>query len=303
MSTLRIFLFSGFRMVYGDYSLEIKLTPGIQPLLAYLLLHRQRAHSREKLVDLFWMNHDQDRARGCLRAALCRLRRLLESNGFSAETYLVTTPTGEIAFNLESDCWLDVAVFEKQVSRVLMQPIHAITPADAQELEDALQLYTGDLLEGLYDDWVLWERERLQRLYLNSLIYLLRYYKLHRAYSKGIECGYKILLHDPLREEIHREMMQLYLENGQRALAAHQYETCRKHLVEELGIQPLEETQALYAQVISEAGQNQVHPGDVWRSACVQQALQEICLGAQRLRDAQQQLRRAIQLIERVSLP
>jgi DNA-binding SARP family transcriptional activator len=48
-------------------------------------------------------------------------------------------------------------------------------------------------------------------------------------------------------------MMRLYLESGQRALAARQYETCRLTLAKELGILPMEETQMLYEQIFPEA--------------------------------------------------
>lgn len=302
MSALRVFLFGGFRMVHGDCSSEVKLTPGIQPLLAYLVLHRHRTHPREKLADLFWADYDQDRARSCLRTALCRLRRVLESRDILAETYLLTTPTGEVGFKQGSNYWLDVEAFEEQVGWVLAQPIYATETVDVQALENALQLYTGELLEGCYDDWILWERERLQRVYLNSLAYLLHYHKHHRAYEKSLECGHKILLSDPLREEIHREMMQLYLENGQRALAVQQYETCRQILASELNIQPMEETQALYARIISKADLDQAQPVDVGESTRVQQALQQICSGIQKLEEAQNQFQRAIQLIERVKV-
>jgi len=233
---------------------------------------------------------------------LCRLRRFFAENGFLSEDYLLVTSTGEISFNPESDHWLDVAVFEEQVNHTLRLPILAATAADAKALENALQLYTGDLLEGLYDDWVLWERERLQRLYLGGLAYLLHYHKHHQAYRKSIECGHKILLYDSLREEIHREMMQLYLESGQRALAAQQYENCRKHLASELGIQPMKETRALYAQIISEGDWQQIRSANTRRSVCIQQALQEIDLGIQKLDDAQHQLQQAIQRMKEVGL-
>jgi DNA-binding SARP family transcriptional activator len=54
-----------------------------------------------------------------------------------------------------------------------------------------------------------------------------------------------------LREEIHREMMHFSLKNGQRALAIRQNKTCRASLQKELGIPPMEDLQALYAQIIA----------------------------------------------------
>jgi DNA-binding SARP family transcriptional activator len=297
VSALHIFLFGHLRITHDGCSSEVMVAPAIQPLLAFLLLNRHRTHSREKLADLFWGDHKQDRARCCLRTALWRLRRLFEAAGIHSEAYLMTSPTGEISFDQESDYWLDVAAFEEQSVQVLAQSIHATETADIQRLENALELYTGELLENLYDDWVLWERERLQRLYLNGLAYLLHYYKYHSAYEKSLEYGHKILFHDPLREEIHREIMELHLKNGQRALAVQQYETCRNILASELDIQPMEETQAAYARITSESKHLQSQHANS-NPTCVQQAIQQVHLSMQSLKNAQQQLQRAIDLIE-----
>lgn len=302
MGALHISLFGRLRVVGSDGLSEVRVTRGIQRLLAYLLLERHRIHSRERLASILWSDYDEERARTCLRAALCRLRRLLESEGFHPEIYLLTTSDGEVGFNRESDYWLDVAAFEEHATRVLAQPVDAIAPADARELEDALHLYTGDLLDGIYDDWVLWERDRLQRLYLNGLAYLLHHHKHLGAYERGLEFGRMILLHDPLREEIHREMIGLYLESGQRALAVQQYEICRERLATELGIQPMRETRAMVSRAASEAGQDRGQTIGDGGSVCIRQALQELWLGTRKLQDVLDQLQRAIQLMERVDI-
>ena len=54
---------------------------------------------------------------------------------------------------------------------------------------------------------------------------------------------------DPLHEPAHRELIRLHAWNGDRAAALEQYRTCVRTLSEELGVAPLEETAALYAQV------------------------------------------------------
>ena len=185
----------------------------------------------------------------------------------------------------------------------MRQPITALGATNVQELEQALQLYTGELLEGFYDDWVLRERERLHLLYLNSLARLMCYYRHHQAYEQGLVCGQQILNHDPLREEIHREMMRLYLENGQRALAVRQYETCREALAAELGIPPMEETQALYAQIVPAADHQWPQFNRVSQPINRQQALRQLRLARQGLDEAREQLQRAIQLVERLTEP
>src|SRR5262249_41136830 len=121
-------------------------------------------------------------------------------------------------------------------------------------LEGAMDLYGGDLLEGFYDDWALRERERLRLVYLNSLAFLMRHHARRGAFDRSLAWGRRLLQFDPLREEIHREMMRLYAESGQRALALRQYETCREALATELHIHPMEDTRTFYAELAGRDG-------------------------------------------------
>ena len=250
MSVLRIFLFGNVRVRHDQRQDEIKLTRTIQLLLAYLLLERNRMHPREFLMDLFWSDHSQESARNCLNTALWRLRKALEPEIETHGRYLVSSDNGDVGFNIACDCWLDVAIFEELVNWVLKEPLDRVTGEQIQELEDGVTLYTGDLLESVYEDWALAPREHKRQLYLDSLIYLMRYYHMYGNIVRGIEYGKKILRIDPLREEVHRTLMKLYMDSGQRSLAVRQYKACRQSLLTELGIQPMEETQALYQEII-----------------------------------------------------
>ena len=66
----------------------------------------------------------------------------------------------------------------------------------------------------------------------------------------ALRCGQQILTLDPLREDVHRELIRLHLRRGHRALALHQYEQCRAVLDDELGVEPMEETRALCAALL-----------------------------------------------------
>jgi DNA-binding SARP family transcriptional activator len=274
MSNLQISLFGRVRLTHEDWSKEIKLTHSVQGLLAYLLLHRHRTFSRDVLAALYWGEQSQDKARGSLYSALWRLRTVLEPDGVPSGTYLSSCYSSEVGFNHDSPYWLDVAVFEEQITRILDTPYQLLEVGNIEKMESVLQLYSGELLEGFYDDWALRERERLRSLYLNALTYLMRYQKFHGNYEKGLTYGRKILELDPLREEIHREMMWLYVESGQRALALRHYETCRDILKTELNVQPMEETQSLYAKIHSRGGSGQL--GKTNESMTLQEILQQL---------------------------
>ena len=243
MSVLRVHLFGGVRVERDSVEGDLHLTRRVQELLAYLLL-QPRTHPREVLADLLWGEQDASHARGCLSTTLWRLRRALADGGY-ADNLLVTTPAGEVGIDRGQGVWLDVATFESEARRVMRQSPNAANAADVAALEGALCLYTGDLLEGFYDDWALRERERMRSLYLSSLHYLLRYYQHHNDPARALACGASILDLDPLREDIHRTVIRLHLAAGQRTLALRQYDACRRLLAEELGIDPMPETQQL----------------------------------------------------------
>lgn len=311
MSTLRISLFGTLHIGHDDWPVQPKLAPMAQALLAYLLLQGPRLYPREIVLDVFWGDHNPDQARSCLTTALWRLRRVLESTHAPHDTYLLTPSTGEIGFNWQSNHWLDVTIFEAQVSQVLAQPISTLTTANIQLMEETLQLYTGDLLEGFYDDWAIREQERLRCLYLDCLEHLMQYYRHHGVYEKSLAYGQQILTREPLHEEVHREMMRLYLEMGQRALAVRQYEQCREILARELKLSPMPETQELYAQTCNMTNQATVIvPRPDLKQALkqlnlltreVDQARQQVKHANQRLEQAQQQLQNVLKLIERFS--
>lgn len=258
MGALRICLLGVMSITHDEWPVETRLSRTVKELLAYLTLFRHRIHAREVLAGQFWGDHSDEKARSCLSTALWRLRKVLEPDEVPKGTYLLTTPTGDIGFNRESEHWLDIEVFEHHGRELLAKPYQSLQPGEVNQLENALGLYRGELLEGFYDEWALRERERLRSLYLHSLAHLLQYYRHFKSYTKGLACGHKILDLDPLREEIHREMMRLYYRNGQRAQALRQYDNCSKILENELGVPPMEETQLLRVQIFNRSESNQM---------------------------------------------
>ena len=79
----------------------------------------------------------------------------------------------------------------------------------------------------------------------------MEFYAGRKDFEQSIALACEILRRDPMREEIHRALMRLYLESGQRTLAMSQYVQCRDLLSQELGVLPLEETMALYQQILA----------------------------------------------------
>lgn len=297
MVTLRMSLLGVMRVSQGAEPVEDKMHRAVKGLLAYIVLFR-RVHSREVLLDLFWGEYSEDRARKCLNTALWRLRKVLEPEDVPRGTYLITTSMGKIGFNRQSNYCLDVAEFENHTQKALAKPYNALTTGEARTLEDVLNLYSGNLLEGFFDDWVLRERERLYSLELRGLAHLLKYQRHQKDYEKALACGQKILDLDPLREEIHREMMRLHAANRQRTMAVRQYETCCRILDDELSVGPMEETRMLHDQICSQSKQD-LKPSDRQaNSSIAQQTLVQAQKALREFNGVSEQLRRITRRLE-----
>src|SRR5262249_22454133 len=145
---------------------------------------------------------------------------------------------------------VDVAAFERFVAEG--------TP---QALARAAELYRGALLEGLnfkeepWEDWLRAERERLQELAVGALKKLLAHHTETGAGEAASQIARRLLVLDPHDEAVHRSLMRLYLAQGRRGAALHQYQVCLEVLQRELGVEPEAETRLLYQELLPQRSQ------------------------------------------------
>jgi DNA-binding SARP family transcriptional activator len=249
MNLLRVSLFGKFRLQLGE---EIHCSLGsqkAQELFCYLLLCRNRPHPREVLASLLWAEHTTGQSKSYLRKALWQLHSALDPLAKRCGVPLLVIEPEWIQLNVQSGLWLDVAAFEEALAGVQGVPGNHINVHEAKVFKDAVQLYQGDLLEGWYQEWCLYERERLQQLLLGMLDKLMGYCEANQEYEVGLAYGMRILRYDRAREYTHRQLMRLRYLAGDRTGALHQYEQCVAALDEALGIEPEKRTEMLYQQI------------------------------------------------------
>jgi hypothetical protein len=88
----------------------------------------------------------------------------------------------------------------------------------------------------------------------------------------------------------------------QRPLAVRQYQLCREILADELGILPMEETQALCTRIAGNGGGGSGQPVPAAGQACLQQAVEQLRQAVNESARAQKNLQRAMARIERLIL-
>jgi len=243
MSTIKFFLFGKFR-IGSDGRLIQKIEPRkAEELLVYLLLHRDQPQSREHLADVLWGEVSPEQSKAYLRKSLWQLQALLEP--CCGQGFLLVD--GEwLQVKPQFDFWLDIEVLEKVFRNTQGIPGKDLDEAQARSLQEGVDTYRGDLLDGWYQDWCLYERERLQYLYLAMLDKLMDHCESHEEYEKGLLFGKRILHYDRARERTHRRLMRLYYMAGDRTAALRQYQKCVTALKEELDVDPAERTRLLF---------------------------------------------------------
>ncbi|MDQ4099153.1 MAG: hypothetical protein M3121_01475 [Chloroflexota bacterium] len=221
----------------------------VQELFSYLLLHRDRAHSRDLLAGTFWGDHPTAQAKKYLRQALWQLQSLLKPAGGHKASPLLQVAADHVSVNADAGVWLDVAAFEEACARVEDLPDRGLGAEEARRLRDAVGLYRGELLDGCYQDWCLADRERLQGLYLAMLDKLMGYAEARQQYEAAVSYGTRILRYDPAREQTHQRLMVLHHLMGNRTEALRQYVRCTDALQQELDVEPARRTVELYEQI------------------------------------------------------
>lgn len=222
-----------------------------QELLSYLLIHRDRPHSREALASLLWGDTSTEKSKKYLRQALWRLHSALNSdNGNGSDVLMVDHDW--LSLNPCSNLWTDVADFECAFAAAEGIPGRQLDVEKALGLKDAVTLYNDDLLPGYYQDWILFERERLQNMYLLMLDKLIVYLQFRGEYEVAQSYGATILRYDPARERTHRQLMHLFSLAGDRTSALRQFERCAQALKQELGVKPERKTVELYERIKSD---------------------------------------------------
>ena len=236
----RIDLLGETRLVRGDRVITRFRTHKTARLLAYLALHLDQSHARERLIELFWPEGETEAGRASLSNALSSLRRQVEPPGVAAGSVLVADRQN-VRLNPVAVS-TDVAEFDGLVKAA------ARAPGDAERvrlLERAVRLYRGPLLPGCYDDWAVREQNRLGARYADALQAWAAALERTGDAEAALETVQRALAADPFREELYRVQMRVLSALGRAGAAQETFRRLESLFETELGASPSAATRDL----------------------------------------------------------
>lgn len=201
---------------------ELKIPEGCIRLLAFVALSAGRV-DRRYAAGMLWPTGSDQHAAGSLRSALWRLKSagidVLESD--------------KCTLSLRRKTIVDVSIVCEWAARL----VSGCATQDDLFVPD----WRGDslgLLPACYDEWLIFERERIRQRLLHALEALSRRLVAFGRPADAVDAAIWAISADPVRESANRVLIEAHLAEGNLIEASRAYQHYRDIARRELGVVP-----------------------------------------------------------------
>lgn len=246
----------GFAIVLGEDHIEvfafglgtvyvngIPVSKWDGPLVKNLFLFSVDRHTftREEIFETFWPSLSKKEATNVWHVSK---RKISEQLGYDLLTY-----SGGF-YNLSDE--LVIHYDARQFDELCAAAESADRDDNISYYWQTIKLYRSEYLhlsEGI--SWIRERREQRRNGYGNALIQIGRMYESNQQFVLAIAYYLRALRELPLREDIHRKLIELYTQSDQTDKAVQQYQRLEALLRRRLNIAPAKETVALFQSIHS----------------------------------------------------
>jgi DNA-binding SARP family transcriptional activator len=204
---------------------RLEIPEGSKRLLVFVTLNGARI-SRRFAAGTLWPCGDDERAAGNLRSALWRLR----------ESGVDVLHANKYTLYLDPDASVDIIQLSRWATRIIDGSAHV-----SDLLTHNINTEALGLLPGWYDDWVIFERERLRQRLLHAMESLVRRLISRDLFADAVEVAITAVGAEPLRESAQRVLIEAFLAEGNFVEARRAYVAYGEMLAAELDVSPSEE--------------------------------------------------------------
>ncbi|MNK78645.1 HTH-type transcriptional regulator MalT [compost metagenome] len=248
---LRIRTLGAFRVWRGQEEIGAKAwgREKARQLFHLFLAHRGQMLPKPRIIDMLWPELDLAAADGTFRVALNALNKVLEPERKGGSPRFIVKEGATYGLRVGPDVWFDAAEFERLLDEA--QAMEALGENPVELYRRALELSEGAFLADYpqYEAWCERERERLADRYKEGALKLARGLYAHGDDEGAIQWAQCLIERDACAEEAYRVVMAAYYRQGDRPMALRTYDRCVIALDDELGVDPMPETQLLFDRI------------------------------------------------------
>ncbi|MBO3742682.1 AfsR/SARP family transcriptional regulator [Actinoplanes flavus] len=214
-------------------------------VLAALLVDAGSVVPTETLIDRVWDDSPPAEARNVLYTYLARLRRILLAA--SPDAPALRRKPGGYLFDADPEL-VDLHVFRRLAAQAREHPDG--DPARLELLRQAVEQWHGEPLAGLSGEWVDRLREGIRQQIHGVLADWADAEIGAGRYATVVDRLSPVVDSHPLAEPLILRLIRGLHLDGRRTEALERYDRSRRHLADELGIDPSPETQELHQRIL-----------------------------------------------------
>jgi DNA-binding SARP family transcriptional activator/tetratricopeptide (TPR) repeat protein len=216
-------------------------------LVAFLAVRAGSPQSRQRIAGLLWPNSTDAQALTNLRRELHHLRQVLGD-----EASLAVTPR-DLCWRDTKTCRVDVRVFDAERKAAMAAAAAGDDDGIVMHAAAAIAAYRGELLPGVYEDWLLDARAQLERQCVELCDLVCAARARTGDLAGAVQAARRRVQLQPLEEVGYRALMELQADLGDRAGAVSTYHHCASVLERELGVAPDPATRKVFQRLMAQA--------------------------------------------------
>ncbi len=212
---------------------------GHLPRLLFFFALDRPVITRSEICQAFWPDLDMDQAVNVFHVTKRRLHKALDMD-------VLVHDEGYYRVNPDLDIYYDVMQYVAH----LMDARDKHGSNTLASWQRTIDLYRGPFLQGHNDTWILDRRADFRTGYLEALMNMAQYRLAENRPEHALSLYQRALSEDTHREDLHREVMNLFSQLGRRSEAAAHYQRLCDDFGK-IGHVVSEETNRLYQQIMT----------------------------------------------------
>lgn len=217
-------------------------------VLAYLAIERKRAVTQSELADALWPGSLPTSWNLALSAIISKLRTRFGSIGLD-RARIIGSAFGCYQLTPPADTWVDVEAALAGVDAA-EGAVAAGRPGEAYGPSlIATTILRRPFLPGDGGSWAQARREAMAAALVRALDCRVEALVANGEIELALNHAREAMRLEPFRESGYRRLMRVHARMGDRAEAVRVYMDLRQLLSKELGVEPAEETEALYREI------------------------------------------------------
>jgi LuxR family transcriptional regulator, maltose regulon positive regulatory protein len=238
-----------FRDPSVQFAADAWTTRRARDIFCYIATSKNRRVLKEVLIEAFWRDEDFETVEKNFHPTISHIRKALNSRQPFKQNFLMFRD-GAYQLNSELSYSIDTEDFERWIVEAEKAKREQDVAHQRASLESAHQIYRGDFMSGVYEDWAEERRQFYSEQSARVVAALAKVSLSEKHWADALKYAGEALAGDPFREDMHRLTMKAFAAQGKPASVKKHFEKMKKNLHLELGIEPAEETKRLFAELI-----------------------------------------------------